>query len=102
MGIDWTKIEESPKKKHSVEGNTLLDFRARIEDLERRLNQLVKELEKQSEDLETVKKKLVGREKSLLQLTEKRSTARKTLDKINEEKLHADIKVTQSRANSGL
>lgn len=85
MDIDWTKVEETPKKKHSVEGNTLLDFRARNEDLELRINQLVKELEKQSEELENVKKKLVGREKSLIQLTEKRSTARKSLDKIKEE-----------------
>ena len=98
MSIDWSKVEENPKKKHSVEGRILLDFRVRNEDLEQRINQLVKELEMQSEDLGIVKKKLVGREKSLIQLTEKRSTARKSFDKIKEEKLHTDIKITQLTA----
>lgn len=98
MGIDWARVEENPKKKVSVEGKILIDFRVRNEDLEQRISQLVKELEKMVEDIEITKKKLAGREKSLIQLTEKKSTARKSLDKVKEEKLHADIKVTQLTA----
>ncbi len=98
MGIDWVRVEENPKKKLSVEGKILLEFKSRNEDLEQRIGQLVKELEKMAEDLEITKKKLAGREKSLIELTQKKSSARKSLDKINEEKLHADIKVTQLTA----
>jgi len=41
---------------------------------------------------------LSEREKSLIQLTEKRSSARNSHDKIKEEKLHADIEVTKLTA----
>ncbi|GAG89082.1 unnamed protein product, partial [marine sediment metagenome] len=58
MGIDWVRVEENPKKKHSVEGKILLEFRTKNKDLEQRLNELVKELEKIAEDLEITKRKL--------------------------------------------
>ena len=57
-----------------------------------------KELEEVKDELKKTKDKLSEREKSLIQLTEKRSSARNSHDKIKEEKLHADIEVTKLTA----
>ena len=91
MNLDWIKIEERPEKKYAVEGKSLLELNSQIEALKRELNQTMNEFKR-------TKEKLVGREKSLIHLTEKKSTARKSLDKIKEEKLHADIEVAKLTA----
>ncbi|MHA2399446.1 MAG: hypothetical protein ACXADU_11235 [Promethearchaeota archaeon] len=96
MSLDWGKIEERPEKKYLVEGKSLLEMRSEIGALKQELNQVMEEFKR-------TKEKLVGREKSLIQLTEKKSSARKSLDKIKEEKLHSEIEVTKlTAANSDL
>jgi len=81
-----------------VEGRYLLDLRTKINDLEQKLIQSINELEKANDEIKITKEKLVGREKSLLELTERRSSAKKTLDKVQEEKLHTDIEVTKLKS----
>ncbi len=46
-------------------------------------------------DLNETKEKLAGREKSLTELTERKSIARRSLDQIKEEKLHTDIQLAK-------
>ncbi len=96
--IDWGLAEEKPDKKQSIEGKKLLEFRSKINDLEQSISQKNKELGEVIDELKITKDKLTGREKSLIQLTEKRSSARKSIDKVKEEKLHADIEVTKLSA----
>jgi chromosome segregation ATPase len=55
-------------------------------------------LEEVKDELKITKVILAEREKSLIRLTEKRSSAREPIDKIKEEKLHADIEVTKLSA----
>jgi len=96
--IDWQKIEEKVDKKISIEVKVLLELKSKIDNLEQNSVQIKKEFEKIAEELKVTKSKLSGREKSLIQLTEKRSSARKTLDKIREDKLYSDIQVTKLSA----
>ena len=52
-------------------------------------------MKKANSELKTTKGKLAGREKSLTDITERKSTARKSLDQIKEEKLHVDIEISK-------
>ena len=51
MSIDWSKIESKPETKLKVDGQILLDLRAKIHDLELELAQNKKDLEKKKENL---------------------------------------------------
>lgn len=48
-------------------------------------------MEKTKNELDITRKKLAGREKSLTELTERKSLARKSLDEVKQEKLQIDI-----------
>ena len=98
VSIDWTKAEERPDKKLSIEGKYLLELRNKINELEQVLIKKQEELERITSEWKITKDKLAGREISLTELTERRSSARKSLDKVKEQKLHTDIEVTKLRA----
>ena len=49
MSIDWSKLESKPEMKLKVDGQILLDFKAKIHDLEMELVQNKKDLEKAKE-----------------------------------------------------
>ena len=74
--IDWGLAEEKPGKKQSIEGKKLLELRMKSNDLEKSISQRDKELQEVKDELKITKDKLTGREKSLILLTEKRSSAR--------------------------
>jgi chromosome segregation ATPase len=100
--IDWAKAEEKPDKKVSIEGKILLEFKSKIKELEIELEKKHQNLAKILNDLDATKDKLAGRERSLTELTERKSKARKSHDQIKEEKLHADIeiaKLTSEKSN---
>lgn len=99
IGIDWTKAEEKPEKKLSVEGKYLLELRTQAKDLEQELTKKQTELEKNLAEWKITREKLAGREKSLTELTERRSLARNSLDKVKEQKLHTDIELAKLRAS---
>ena len=93
--IPWDKIESKPEKKVSVEGRVLLDFQAKIVDLEKDLALKEESLQKTLEDLNNTQYKLSGREKSLVKVTEKFTAAKKNLDSVAEQKLDVDIELTK-------
>jgi chromosome segregation ATPase len=95
FNIDWAKAEEKPEKKLSVEGQILLEFRSKIKELELELETIHQNLAKALNELDSTKDKLAGRERSLTELTERKSIARKSHDQIKEEKLHADIEIAK-------
>ena len=93
--IPWEKIESKPEKKFAVEGRVLLDFRAKMVELERDLSLKKQDLRKIIEDLKDTQRKLSGREKSLVKMTEKFTAAKKNLDSVSEQKLDVDIELTK-------
>lgn len=95
MGIDWEKCEIAPQKAQKVEGRILLDLRAKVNQLEHDLALSKEQLRKSKEEFKETYKKLTGREKSLVKITEKFSSAKKNLDNVAEQKLHVDIELTK-------
>jgi exonuclease SbcC len=92
----------SPEKVLKIEGKVLLDLRAKITELESELTKLQEELQKTKEELEKTKEvlkethhKLIGREKSLIKISEKFSASKRNLDSISEKKLITDIELTR-------
>ena len=95
MGIDWEKCEIAPQRAQKVEGRILLDLRAKVNQLEHDLALSKEQLRKSKEEFRETQKKLTGREKSLVKITEKFSSAKKNLDNVAEQKLNVDIKLTK-------
>ncbi|MFW9946828.1 MAG: hypothetical protein ACFFDX_08370 [Candidatus Odinarchaeota archaeon] len=95
MGIDWEKCEIAPQKTQKVEGRILLDLRAKVNQLEHDLALSKEQLRKSNEEFKETYKKLTGREKSLVKITEKFSSAKKNLDNVAEQKLNVDIELTK-------
>ena len=100
ISIDWAKIEEKPNKKIAVEGKLLLEKRSKIKSLEQDLKREQENLRRTTDELKITKEKLAGREKSLTEITERKSTARKSLSHIKEEKLHADIEIAKLQSTN--
>ena len=80
----------------------MLDIRANIDELKSELTQCQEELQKTKEELQKTKKelsethhKLIGRERSLVKISEKFSAAKRNLDSVSENKLITDIELTQ-------
>lgn len=66
--------------------------------MEQKLTLYQTQVEKTKSELQITKEKLAGREENLIELTKRRSSARKSLDKVKEQKLHTDIEITKLRS----
>jgi len=95
MSINWERAELAPDKVLKVEGRVLLDLRAKINELEREIAKTKEDLRKTKEKLKETHNKLTGREKSLVKISEKFSSAKKNLDNVSESKLNTDIELTR-------
>jgi len=76
----------------------LLDLKANIDKLEQDLAEKREEFETVSNDLRITQVRLAGREKSLTDLVAKKSSTRKLMDQIKEEKLFQDIDIAKLKS----
>lgn len=76
MGIEWTKIEKKPQKKHKIEGAELLALRKKVESLESQLlekKQEISSLSGKTEGIKTAMESTVSeKDKELQQLLSKK------------------------------
>ncbi|MFX0069496.1 MAG: hypothetical protein ACFFAO_00180 [Candidatus Hermodarchaeota archaeon] len=89
INIDWKKAESKPNSKLKVSGSTLIDWRAKINDLEKHLADKIKELEEAkhllngltSNDTEH-KFKLLNAERQIATLESKLNTSAEKIRKL--------------------
>ena len=77
MSIEWDKIEGKPNKDHKILGQTLLDYRRKISDLESSLQTTSAELNKIKTELEQAKNKIASLEKNIQELKDKIELSKK-------------------------
>ena len=91
MSIDWSKLESKPEMKLKVDGQILLDFKAKIHDLELELIQ-------HKEDLEKTQEIVSEKETSIKILTDKFSSTESELNE-SEKKIQSNAEQINSLTN---